>query len=290
MSIEYISEVCYGITGLIQFLVHAFIMIFLLSVPQLRQRKSNQLLININVGHALTGITLFVMIFIKSNSLTYINYSGYAQGNMALVMLTIDRCIMIRWPFRYQTLPNLFHVIFMVSSPIVASVILVNGVILFPHQPSDDNVFYMSLFVYVMIVVMVVLLATNALVYATVLKQKRLIKNTLVASTKRHGDPQSNNIKDDILSFYICLGCVLTYILLWLPELVRQSLWVFEGRNTSAIYLGISRILLNLNPFFDAIILVWFNRELKMHLKKMFKRNKVVSFSSNSITLHSSIL
>ena len=112
-SLNSITYAVLGGLGLINCTLHSCIMVFLLYVPALRRKKSNQLLINISIGHIVGGFTLFLMIFSKANTLTYINYAFSAHGNISLVILTIDRAILIRWPFRYQTLPSWIQILFL---------------------------------------------------------------------------------------------------------------------------------------------------------------------------------
>ena len=89
-------------------------------------------------------------------------------------------------------------------------------------------------------------------------------------------------VRQDVFSFYICIGCVFTSTLLWMPELVRQSIWLFGGGGSGGeklyegAFSGMARILLNLNPLCDAVILVWFNRELKNKIRS------IVGFVSGS--------
>ena len=119
-SLNSITFAVLGGLGLINCTLHSFIMVFLVYVPALRQKKSNQLLININIGHAVNGFIVFLMIFSKANALTYISYAFSAHGNTSLVFLTIDRAILIRWPFRYQTLPFWIQILFLMASPSAA--------------------------------------------------------------------------------------------------------------------------------------------------------------------------
>ena len=291
--VEDIYLVIYGCIGLIVFFVHIIILSLLLWYPNLRQKKSNQLLININIGHAITGSTLFATIFYPhSNLLTYINYAGYAHGNVSLTMLTVDRCFMIRRPFLYQTLPAAFHVALLVTSPVVALSIFTEAVVNRLHVASDKDRFTMTLFVYAIIIVTIVLLTLNTLVYLTLLKQKKLIKscqvvpigyntenNTTNTITNNNSnscdDPAASKkvwkVRQDVRSFYICIGCVLTSIVLWMPELIRQSIWLFggDGKLHGDAFMGVARILLNLNPLCDAVILIWFNRDLKNKLRNI---------------------
>ena len=175
-----------GCIGVINFIVHTFIMMFLLRIRVLRQKKSNQLLVNINIGHALVGITLFATIFDKSNILTYINYATYVYGNTALVLLTVDRCVMIRWPFRYQSLPKYVHYLFLMASPLTALAGLLIGIVndngtaktAAVRVPAMRRAMIFTIFAWLSI-----LFVSNLIVYLVLRKQRRAISVATVAST-----------------------------------------------------------------------------------------------------------
>ena len=266
-----------GIIGLTEFFIHSFILIFLLSIRQLRGQKSNQLIININIGHAVTGVTLFITWFSLTSIVTHVTFVGVTLGNVALVMLTVDRCIMIRWPFRYQTLPKLFHFTLMTFPPLTVIGTFIQGILTKRNIRADKDPEAMKYFVFGMSFLILVLLISNSIVYWTLIKQKRAIKSCQVSQPSETSSRDKGiRILKEARSFYICIGCVLTYIVLWFPAIVIQALWVLNGDNTAKTnYQGVSTIIHNLNPLFDALILVWFNKDLKMHLKRLFFRRKV---------------
>ena len=87
-------------------------------------------------------------------------------------------------------------------------------------------------------------------------------------------------------SFYLCFGCVVTYVVLWLPTLVNEAARLHLNYNknngssdggsnygdsgggmTSVFNEKAANLLLILNPLADAVILVWFNKELKNKMK-----------------------
>ena len=264
-----------GCIGVINFIVHTSIMMFLLRIRVLRQKKSNQLLVNLNIGYALAGINLFATIFDKSNMLNYLTYASYAYGNAALVLLTIDRCVMIRWPFRYQSLPKYVQCFSLMASPATALVALFIGIF------NDDGtastvamrvpamrramIFTVSVFI-------LVLFVSNLIVYLILRKQKQAISQATVASRNSNTNSKAARIRRDLTTFYICFGCVITYIILWLPELIRHSIWYVNGVHIEGATQNITVVILNLNPCCDAFVLVFFNKELKSHLKDLISR------------------
>ena len=249
----------------------------------MRQKKSNQLLININVGHALTGMTYFIDLFLNSNALTYFNYAGYVLGHMALVFLTIDRCILICWPFHYQRLPKVFHVFLMLSSPITSLSVLLHGLINFDSVPALQNSLAMKGAIYGILVDNILLLFSNSIVYWTVQKQKNAIQ-ALCVSQNQEPNRKISKVRREVRSFYICIGCVLTSIILWSPILASSIYWLSTGKTASNTFLIVAKISLLMNPFCDAFILVWFNKELRMHLKRIFKKFNCLSEKKGNLS------
>ena len=242
-------------------------------VPELRQKKSNQLLNNHNIGHIVNGFTSFLMIFSKANALTYISYAFSAHGNILLVFLTIDRAILIRWPYRYQTLPSWIQILFLVASPSAAfSSILIGS--LRDNGAKSTVALRIPLMRRALVLGIssfsLVLFLSNLVIWLVLQKQKRAIR--LNEPSQATTNDRIGRVRRDIASFYVCFGCVITYIILWLPELTRQSMWFFQGANIEGIVKNISVVILSLNPTSDAFVLVFFNKELKHHLKRFFRR------------------
>ena len=261
-----------GIICLFSFLIHFFIMVFLIRIRVLRQKKSNQLLININLGHMISGISLFLMNFTYSSVLSHVNYAFYSHGNVAMVILTIDRCIMIRWPYRYQALPAWVQIIFLATSPCTAvvsiSVGLLSGRI---EQPAMGDSWYRQTLLFGISTYSITLFVVNSIVYLVIRKQKRSIRAGQIGQELNNKD-RVTRIRRDIASFYACFGYIITYIVLWMPELIRQYIWYFTGQEMGLVFTNIALILIDFNPICDAFVFVFFNKELKSHLRRIFTR------------------
>ena len=162
------------------FLVHCFIFTILLLTPSLRRKRSNQLLMTLNIAHVLSSILVLARVLYFEQPLpgllSYAIFSAYSQSNVALVVLTVDRSIMIRWPFRYQTLPGWFHCVLMVVSPTTfGSVFTTAKVLRLYEKPPRESDIYQHTVVYGIIILTAILLLANSFVYMTVLKQRRSI-------------------------------------------------------------------------------------------------------------------
>ena len=181
---------------------------------------------------------------------------------------------MIRWPYRYQTLPKCIQVFFLSASPLSALGMFILGflknngttktVSIRIAEMRKTGVFNISLFSFALFV-------SNFIVYMVLRKQKRAIRASEISSTQNN---RVARIRRDLASFYVCFGCVFTYVLIWLPELTRQYIWLITGKDIEGSFMAIALGILPFNPICDAFVLVFFNKELKNNLKRIFRRRQ----------------
>ena len=115
-----LGNILKSISGLIVSIICVVVIFFIIKIKKIRTKKSNQLLLNLCVGHLFTGIAHFYGIFTLQPVGKYVN-SGHIYSTFALVFLSIDRFIFIRHPFRYNTVKayHRVHIGFMLSSPLI---------------------------------------------------------------------------------------------------------------------------------------------------------------------------
>jgi len=253
--------------GLVTFIMYSFLVYLVLTSRNLRSKRSNRLLVNLGIGHALTGVIQFIGV-LTLNPIGKLAYSGYVYSSLSLIMLSIDRCIFIRWPFIYERMPEVVHVIFMGISPLASITSLVHNLTSgrgLATKVSSNSV-SMMIFVFGKTSCIFILLALNLLVYLTVRKHKQQIK---VLHRSKPVVERRTSVHKDIRAFYICFGCVITFALTWLPCISIQFFRLFLGFRISYSTFILSFTVANLNPFSDAFIFVWFDTEVKTHLKKI---------------------
>ena len=183
---------------------------------------------------------------------------------------------------------KLLDVIFLGSSPFAATCFFVYNVINHSDVHGSGNILSKKLLVYGLSTLFLVLIASNTIVYTVLLKQKRAIRAITISKNQQPQLSESTDkltkIKNDIRAFYICLGCVFSYIILWLPALVVQALLLFsESFFINDKVLSLVNFVAHFNLLGDAFILIWFNKELKMNIKKLFKKRLHVNNSTENI-------
>jgi len=164
----------------------------------------------------------------------------------------------------------------MLVSPVFAMMVLVKEILLGFERYVYEGILSQVPFVVVVFVMTLLLLIPNLIVFRIVQKQKVQIESQC-RHIKASADPSSSTKQDfckrrEVRSFYLCFGCVITFVLCWLPQLTFKGFEIGTGTRLNYRYIGWAAIITTLNPFLDAWFFVWFNKKLRGRLKDVFKR------------------
>lgn len=321
------EDIIKSILGFIVSVICVIVILFIGWFKNLRKKKANQLLLNLCIGHLLTGTAHFCRI-LSFPSATKFVFSGYMYSTIALVLLSFDRFIFIRHPFRYYTRRyNRAHTVFMLFSPLVYCIYFVDS---FISVIMNDKAKLAGSFIFVFFTTITVLIFLNVSIYATICKQRRAIETqckrlsilpTLIAasstgsvspstesttstnnstptnsrlpsttstrsfsidstSSTTNLDPQSISDsaarkykkararKQEVRSFYLCFGCVITFALLMSPWVTTRIMLKFTLFHISKKIQALSMVFAAFNSLSDLLIFVWFNVELRVVIKK----------------------
>ena len=337
------------IVGFVVSIICVVVICLIVRFENLRKKKSNQLLVNLCVGHLLSGM-VYVYGILSISPIGRYRLAGNMYSTLALVFLSVDRFILIQYPYRYQTkIYNRIHVGFMLFSPLVYIVYFLDGLVL---QIENRKESFAGSFVFVFSTTVLIMFFLNISIYITICKQRKRIRRqckhllikrddkdstnststnpTSTTSTSTHlaptkssptnstptnstptsssptnstttnsppknstttypaptnssptnstpsvtSDSERRMIIEEIRSFYLCFGCVITFILLMTPSILMRVL-----HNAANVYIPesmyeISLSFAGLNSLSDLVIFVWFNLELRIALKKTL--NKVL--------------
>jgi len=218
--------------GMCIVIVYFIVISSILTCKKLRVTKTNQLILNLGIGHCIYGMVNAFGIWFDFK-LSKIAFIGYNYANVAIVMLTIDRCLMIRWPFQYETMHVGIHVFLMSSSPQLTNAVMAG----LQNNVVQDNS-SMKVLIYGISILMVCLSIPNILIFITLQKQKAKMKALSQEILKNH--------KKQILAFYVCFGCVITYILFWMSPLIIAVLWTYTKVYVSYDYFSMRLPILTL--------------------------------------------
>ena len=275
---ERVEHIIMSIMGFFIFLLYTIIIFVLLSSSRLREKKSNQLLLNLSIGHLMTGLSHFAGLWttFRVGKLIFVSI---IYANISLTMLIVDRCIYILRPLRYQLLHRGWHVLFMSISPAFASALLAQYCYLGFNDPIHKDSLTTYPFIFFVFVITGLMFIPSVVVFRIAHKQR-----SRIAPLRRphvvHNLTPGVATKDvsrivEIRSFYVCFGCVTTYLVLWSPALGMRLWEIVLGLEMQYTYLAISVAIATLNPFSDAFICVWFNKELKKKLRSIVRKSYV---------------
>ena len=285
MKIDSIPNFIIGVIGLSYAIQHIFIFLVILWSPKLRENKTNQILLNLNVAYVITGLANFIPIVISAH-LAFLQFPGYVYINTSLAVLSIDRVIFIKWPFYYQRFDWKFQFMLLLLMPI-SFVAPVTGTIISGSYNTQvvRNETAIRVKIFGTIAVMLTHGISNILIYFVLRGHKKAMKRLLQSrQTTTNPEPKTFRFtKKDILTFYTCFGCVTTYVFLWFPTLVANLIDYYGHYRVSVVVYKATIIFGNLNPISDGIIFAWFNRDFQLFIRRKFRRNtRVVERSARS--------
>ena len=296
LSKESTGNIVNSTIGLFIAIIYAIVITFIVNFKSLREKHSNQLLLNLCIGHFIAGLFHFYGFF----TLTPVGklvFSGYVYSTISLLVLSIDRFISIRFPFRYKTTPfNRIHIGYMLASPLCFIIYLGSCLLTgFDEKISRSSESMMS-FPISFVAIVVILLFLNFTIYAIICKQRKSIQaqckvphtttvkpattvdvsDALESPPMRIQDSMKNTRTktriQEARAFYSCFGCVITFAFLWMPCILIAILSRFFNVNVPDIKFKLALALAGFNPLSDLLIFVWFNVELRVLIKKTTKK------------------
>ena len=260
-----------SIVGILVVLVHSPIMLLILTSSDLRTKRSNHLLLNLSLGHILTGLSNAIGPWTHLPWGTF-SFGGYCYANVCQLMLTIDRLLYIRFPFRYVFISPRLHVSFLLASPVAYISIIVYRLTRKTLVAIEVDRVAMLSFIICVSVFMLLFMIPNTVLFAIVRKQHRAIVVTSTTTFKKSA--KSRLHRKEFTAFYICFGCVLTFTCFWLPPLVIKVDEFVRGHTHQRFYFQITIAIANLNPLMDAFILVFFKRDVRKRVKNVAQKSK----------------
>ena len=173
ISKETTGNIVNSTIGLFIAIIYAIVITFIVNFKTLRKKKSNQLLLNLCFGHLLAGLFHFSGLF-TLNPVGALVFSGYVYSSISLLVISVDRFIFIRYPFRYKTTPfNQIHIGFMLASPLCFIIYLGSCLLTgFDEKISRSSESMMS-FPISFVAIVVILLFLNFTIYAIICKQRK---------------------------------------------------------------------------------------------------------------------
>ena len=178
------------IVGFVVSIICVVVICLIVRFENLRKKKSNQLLVNLCVGHLLSGM-VYVYGIVSISPIGRYRLAGNMYSTLALVFLSVDRFILIQYPYQYQTkIYNRIHVGFMLFSPLVYIVYFLDGLIL---QIENRKESFAGSFVFVFSTTVLIMFFLNISIYITICKQRKRIRRQCKHLLIKRDDKDSTN-------------------------------------------------------------------------------------------------
>jgi len=249
-----------------------------------RKLKSVKFLLNLQLTHAFMGVTSIVLQeFDVFNELVVLFDALLLQMFLMLLCMTLERYLSVTWPMKFRNLATKYYV-YTIALSWIFIIILLAIALSFTTRILQEHLVILS--TALIAVSIITLLFTNINMFVIAQRHFKEIFKTSIASKK-------SKFRGNMKSTYTCLVIVVSFIVLWLPQLVHNILALNdnyyvsrEKKFTRIVWLvALSDSLVN--PFIYAI----FNRELRQTIRKRVSfRHRRERNNTNSQTLETEAL
>ncbi|XP_057316878.1 tachykinin-like peptides receptor 86C [Hydractinia symbiolongicarpus] len=270
-------------------LLHGCLITVVLKTKKIRKVRSNQLLINLCIGHWLIAFFDVFGHFVRHFS--WIEYSMYVLMISSLYVLTTDRFVSIKFPMKYQNMNICLHLMWMSCSWIIAILFVIISYLKKdrPKTTADDKN-TMMLFLSAIMFTIVSMTIMNSIIFAVVRRQTRAIASLQVqANQERRNEIQRNFIsKKEKRQFYICYGIVITFSILWLPTVAVALNSLIHHQPVKGVAFSWSVRVANANALLDPIVFFWFNKDIRAEINKILTKTKEETSETNKYIMKTS--
>ena len=251
-------------------LVNGSVIGILLSSSVLRRNRAIQLFINL-----LASYFVFNLLTIFGVSIERVKVHDYIVAlklvaTLSLVVLTIDRMLAIKFPFRYHLLPSWSTIlmsalcwIIPIAFTVVAKTVL---------EKSSLNQARSSKIVFVFIAGIIFLVISNLIIFREARAQQKKIRrsNTITSCDRR----TVTHFQEARLA-YLCFGVVIIYSLLWLPVILELMIDMKNVQLQQTVSI-VTRGLVYMSSILTPLFCVGYNRLIKDHMRYICFRSKKV--------------
>lgn len=246
-----------GFQGVMTILINCILFFFILTRQQLREKHSNKFFLNLQLVNILISFSVLVGILITDNLTEMIINNGLLMTKfLCLVIKTIDRFAAIAYPYKYEKLTKDITLVIIGGTWFPAFIFITTGLLI---GITRDGLIIIS--------VVFFLLATVILIFAN-------FRIYLIAR-QHHTRLKKNQNKMVLKSTYICIGIVISFVLLWFPFLVH-NIMVLLGHYTpkcNKIFTIVSVQLGLLHCLVEPFLYICFHKDAKVELKNSIRKS-----------------
>lgn len=227
-------------------------------------KASHKLYTNLIFGHVLLNVVLLATSLIKYSPVEIVLSNALLMATfVTLIVLTIERAILIKFPFRHKDIELKHSRLMITCCWIPTGLFLIFGLVFKINQSA------MTLISTVLIsLALLTLTISNIMIYRAAKKHDNFVK--------RHTLRRKNDTEDKgklLKASYVCFAVVFSFLVLWSPFLVHNILAITNSYHPS-MEQAFSEIVGHigmLNSLVDGMLLIWLNRDINKEVMRFVK-------------------
>lgn len=260
------------IVGLLVTVLNIGIIYSLLSSRSLRKHVYMVFLIALLVSHSFNGLSCIVIgltsaivedVLLECNLMKWFGMIGRIIGScdfLFVMLLTIDRVLSVKIPFRYNNLTRRYA---------AALILLAIGFNVFQFVMMISHfVEVQNLSSKVFSAVSVALIICNVLVYLEVRKQLEKMKITTSGNEEERKVSMSRLQKQKLKSIAVSLMFVVSFIVLWVPLIIVATMQEYSKTIFSKVLIMTLILIATFNAMVDPFIYIILNKKVRTELRR----------------------
>ena len=241
------------------------LLIFIILRKNLRGKKSHQLFINILIVHTVSS-SIIISSNLTSNVYmriyTIINNGLLIEMFQSMILLTCERLLAIKYPFKYADITGK-HIMIVVGTSWLLVVAFVGLAIKFNVTQNECSIVSTVL----ILTAGITLTTTNVIIYFIAKKHDTFMKENV----QRHNKNTTKAVKMLKASF-VCFAVTGSFFLLWAPYLVHNLMLltsVYKPKIDGEDFTKVVDHIAYLHSIVDPITFIWLSNAAKKEIKKL---------------------
>ena len=244
--------------------LNIILLLLIVNQKKLRKKHSSKFFLNLQAVHIGLSISSIISTFTESSMEMHLYNAFLMMMFLALLMMTCERYLAIKLPYKYGKLTS--HVNDIIICSWIPPFVFVFLAKIFRHSEQQNVMMGIGLIA----VAAIFLTTSNASIYFTVRKHfnvinKEKLKNSPINLTI---SKESKRLK----SVYVCFAIVFAFLLLWFPYFIYDLLTLTNTYTDFHEYFiqSVQPIAL-LNSLLDPILFVCFRHDVKKELRRLLR-------------------